>query len=220
MIPGATTMADGKVGIWNVRDAEGFVGDTIRKSRLRLGRDEHDELLAEGITILCELAAAWKPRLDGYQQDGTFSGFAGYFLPRRLQDAYYRMHPEHQLRRSPDGERVREFGHAPLSLDGDEMAEPVASVYLGPHPYDVLPYCPTVALASMPYEPSPGVARAITTLPPETRIIAHGIVKAIDEGFAGTDEIAQRMRLNRSEVTRAKNAIGSAVYAQINREVA
>jgi hypothetical protein len=208
-----------QVAVLDVRDAEGFVAKMMHKSGVRLGPEEKVEMLAEGITILLELAAQYKPRLDGYKQDGTFSGYAGMFLPRRLQDAFYRLHPEHQLKRTPDGKKVREFGQANLSLHHEDMAEPVASMYLGPLAEDGLPDCPTAAIASLPWQPTETTAQAILRIPAEYRIGVKGVVKYTEAGL-GVDEIAATLGLGRRDVSEIRSAFGSALHQQLRMEAA
>lgn len=85
--------------LFDVTDVEGFVAASLTRSHIITNRDEHDELIAEGITILYELAHRYQPHMPGYTTPGRFSGYAAALLPRRMQDAYYRMHPEHLARR-------------------------------------------------------------------------------------------------------------------------
>jgi hypothetical protein len=208
-----------QVAVLDIRDAEGFVANALNKSGVRLSLEEKTEMLAEGITILLELAVRYKPRLDGYTQDGTFSGYAGRFLPGRLQDAYYRLHPEHQLKRGADGRKVREFGQPALSLYHEDMPEPVASMYLGPMAEDGLPDCPTAAIASLPWQPTEVTAKAIRRIPAEYRIGAKGVVKYTEAGL-GVDEIASALGLGRRDVSEIRSAFGSALHYELRTEAA
>lgn len=206
-LPYAIEHPDGTLTLYNVRDTRAFVADKLHKSRLRLSRDEREELICEGVAIMCELANRYEPHRDGYEQAGTFSGFAGYFLPRKLQDAYYRMHPEHRTVRDEDGTKRREFGHAALSLEYDDLPEPVATCYLGPSPYDQAP----AGTASARYEPPPTVASALSRLPVAKRMYAHKVVQHIDEGYT-PDEIARRLVLNRGQVAHYQACVASAIH--------
>jgi hypothetical protein len=106
------------VELHDVNDAEAFVRATITKGNLRLTPDELAELVAEGMVILCDLAAKYEPRRAGYEQDGTFAGYAARFLPLRLSDAWHRMNPGHRFVTDPKT-KVRRwvYDDAPVSLD-------------------------------------------------------------------------------------------------------
>lgn len=110
MLPTSVTLHD-------IRDVEGFVKSTLGRSRIRFDSDEREELVAEGIAILYELAASYEPHRPGYKQAGRFSGYAARFLPGRLGRAWHRRHREHRVVTDADGERSWEYGQAPASLD-------------------------------------------------------------------------------------------------------
>lgn len=99
---------------------------TVDAARIRYDHDEREELLAEGLVILLELAARYKPlpaRPGIDTQAGRFSGYASMFLPRRLGDAWHRWHPEHRyVTDSSTGRRCWQYDAATLSLD--ELATP------------------------------------------------------------------------------------------------
>lgn len=95
--------------MYDIDDAEAFVRATIRRSKIIVGRDEFEELLAEGLCILCEMAERYQPRMEGYEKDGTFAGYAARFLPKKLGEAWHKLHPEHVLRTCPDGSRRYEY---------------------------------------------------------------------------------------------------------------
>lgn len=109
----ATTFA-----LYDVDDCVAFVAATIRRTGLSVGEAEHEELMLEGLAILCDLAARFTPRREGYTQDGWFSGYAARYLPRRLGDAWHRLHPEHRYVTDPDtGKRHWRYGKPAISLD-------------------------------------------------------------------------------------------------------
>jgi hypothetical protein len=110
------------VALHDVQDAEGFVAATIQRSGLTLTRCEHEELLAEGIAILCELAADFEPHREGYAQAGRFSGYAARYLPRRLGDAWHRGNPHHHRIAGENGKRSWHYEAPPVSLD--QLLEP------------------------------------------------------------------------------------------------
>lgn len=106
------------VQLHDIEDAEGFVAATLKRSGIKLdGPDEHEELMAEGLCILHELAGKYEPHRAGYEQGGSFSGYAAQFLPRRLGDAWHRSHPEHHRIAGEDGKRKWHYEDATLSLD-------------------------------------------------------------------------------------------------------
>jgi hypothetical protein len=114
------------VSLYDIDDVEAFVKAMIARSRVRLTPDEREELVAEGIVILFEMGRKFIPKMEGYEQEGRFSGYAARFLPRKLQDAYHAMHPEYVLRTQPDGSRKWQYNDAPWSFDEEwnDDAEP------------------------------------------------------------------------------------------------
>jgi hypothetical protein len=107
----------------DVADVEGFVNATINtefkgRRRLDLTRQEREELLAEGTAIMLELDAVYEPRRAGHTKDGRFSGFAAFYLPKRLADAWHRQHEEHRYVTDPEtGKRRYVYLKPALSLD-------------------------------------------------------------------------------------------------------
>lgn len=106
-----------KIRVHDIEDAEGFVAATIERSGIRPAPAEHEELLAEGLAILFELASRFEPQREGYERPGRFSGFAAQFLPRKLGDAWHKLHPEHRYVTGEDGKRRWVYFEAPVSLD-------------------------------------------------------------------------------------------------------
>jgi hypothetical protein len=103
----------------DVDDVENFVAATINRALPGLDESEFEELKLEGLAIMCELHKKFEPRREGYQQDGRFSGFAAMYLPRKLGDAWHRLHPEHRYVTDPEsGRRSWIYDQAPVSLDG------------------------------------------------------------------------------------------------------
>jgi hypothetical protein len=113
------------VRLHDIEDAEGFVAATVQRAGLELGAAEHEELIAEGICILYELADRYEPHRDGYAHAGTFSGFAAQFLPRRLGDAWHRNNPHHHRIAGEDGKRRWHYEDPPLSLDHLRSSTPI-----------------------------------------------------------------------------------------------
>lgn len=100
-----------QVALQDILDVDAFVNRAINRTGLVLGADERDELEAEGLRIMLELAAAW----DGA---GTFRGYAAAYLGRRLLSAWHQMHPgEHVRRRVPGGGRRWEYRPPVVSFE-------------------------------------------------------------------------------------------------------
>jgi hypothetical protein len=77
-----------KIALHDVRDVDGFVNDAIRtagkRASLILRVDEREELEAEGLRLIYELAVSWGG-------GGSFSGYASRYLPDRLISAMHKM---------------------------------------------------------------------------------------------------------------------------------
>jgi hypothetical protein len=109
------------IALHDVANAEAFVQRALSKCGIAFSYDEREVLLAEGLTILYELAAEYRPlaaRAGVDSRGGRFSGYAAMFLPRRLGDAWHKMHPEHRYVTDPEtGERGWRYEAPMLSLD-------------------------------------------------------------------------------------------------------
>jgi hypothetical protein len=91
---------------------------------LRLTGDEHEELLAEGLLILCQMAEAYEPGFGGRDPAGSrFSGYAMKYLPGKLRDAWRRRHPEYCLSRR-DGMSPWERRARCVSLEAFSQPDP------------------------------------------------------------------------------------------------
>jgi hypothetical protein len=101
----------------DVRDVEGFVAATIHRAGLDLSHNELEDLVAEGICILYELADSYDEQRAGYASAGRFSGFAAQMLPRKLTTAWHHGHREHRYTTTSEGKRSWAYLPAPLSLD-------------------------------------------------------------------------------------------------------
>jgi hypothetical protein len=190
------------VSMGDIRDAEGFVARTIHNSGRRLARDEFDELKAEGLVILCDLWARFEPHRPGYEKAGRFSGYAAAFLPRRLEDAYNRLHPEHRITRGQDGKREVSYGVAPVSLNGENAPDIGTQINL------------------LGDENFATIDAAVRLLPIQQRLVASGVLCGMERGFS-TDEIARLHRppLDRGDVSRFRSAMASAI-TQVQRQEA
>lgn len=189
------------VCLYDILDAESFVAANIARSGVILrDRHEREDLLAEGLTILLELASRYEPHRVGYAKAGSFAGYAAKFLPGRMRDAYYALHPEHVARRDADGRRVYVFGERPMSLQHEDMPQLMATA---------LPYALPSSVGTA-WDPGPTVAAALQRVPAEF-FAARRVVQDIDDGFS-PDEIARRRRMNRSAVAATTAAVGSAIF--------
>ncbi len=186
------------VGLFDVQNCEAFVGRALTSSRIRMTGDEREEMLCEGLLILAELAAKFEQHRDGYATSGRFSGYAAKMLPLRMQDAYDRLHPEHQVTRdSVSGARVYDFNPAPMSIFADDFGDLTATALLG-NPSQVH------------HDLGATVDAALNSLPAWDRFAARRVVMLIDEGY-GTDEIANRLGLGRKDVSRLQSHTASAI---------
>jgi hypothetical protein len=191
------------IQLFDINDAEGFIAANIHKSGV-IVKDTHEreDLLAEGLTILLELARKYEPHRPGYQHAGSFAGYAAKYLPGRMRDAYHAMHPEHIARRDPTGRRIYTYGERPMSLQHEDMPQLPATSIIYSMP----------SIVGTNWDPGPTVTAALARVPPEHGgFIARQIVERIDEGFT-PDEIARALRMDRGAVTAVTSAVGSAIY--------
>lgn len=114
--PGANGRA-----LYDIRDVEMFVRNTLDKAPLHFDTAEFEELVAEGMGILYDLAHSYEPHRAGYEQGGSFAGYAAFYLPKRLTDAWHRLHPNHVYVSLPDGTRRWEYLPAADSFDARQV---------------------------------------------------------------------------------------------------
>ncbi len=175
----------------DIRDPRGFVADRIKQSGVILSREQREDLIAEGLMILCELARKYEPRRPGYDQDGKFSGYAAKYLTLRLQDAWKAMNPTRTVR-DEDGKRRTEYlSHSALH---DDSLPPLAATY---------------GLIDSP-EHYETIDSAIESLPTWDRSCARRLVSMMDEGY-GTDAIAKDLGLGRNDVADLQSSLASAI---------
>lgn len=110
------------VVLHDVEDVEGFVhatlNDIARKADVTIRGEERDELVLEGLTLMYELAGKYAPQEGHARQDSRFSGFAAYFLPKKLATAWHRLHENHRYTTRPDGKREWLYLKPAISFDG------------------------------------------------------------------------------------------------------
>lgn len=110
--------SDNPNSLRDITDPEAFVRFQLRRLTLHLSDDEKEELVAEGLLILCELSNKYDATLPKDKEAGSFAGYANYLLPRRLLDAWHKHHPEHRYTTDPEtGKRKWVYGKPPMSLD-------------------------------------------------------------------------------------------------------
>ncbi len=109
------------VALHDIRDVNMFVRGSLDKAPVRLEPEEFEELVAEGLVILYELAARYEPHREGYEREGSFAGYAAIYLPKRLTDAWHRSHPEHRYITLPDGKRAWRYLKQTVSLDEERV---------------------------------------------------------------------------------------------------
>ena len=113
------------ISFYDVRDPSAFVHANINKwtrptatrGPIVISTEEHEELHAEGMAIMCKLARDFRPHIDGYEHEGRFSGYAAMFLARKLGDAWHRMHSEHLLISENGGPRRWDYRERAVSLE-------------------------------------------------------------------------------------------------------
>ena len=105
------------VALHDIRDVNMFVRNALDKAPVRLEAEEFEELVAEGLVILYELAGKYEPHRPGYARAGSFAGYAAIYLPKRMTDAWHRSHPEHRYITLPDGKRAWQYLKQTVSLD-------------------------------------------------------------------------------------------------------
>lgn len=119
--------------LYDVRDPSAFVHGTInawsrpnaKRGPIVLTADEHEELHQEGLAILYRLSEIFEPHRAGYEQAGRFSGFAAQMLPRKLGDAWHRLHAgEHRHEPGADGKRRWVYGEKAVSLEALTADDP------------------------------------------------------------------------------------------------
>lgn len=108
------------VAIWDIEDAENFVQAAIPRT-MTLTTQQRADLVAEGLAILCELAAKYQPKMDGYSQEGRFSGYAAKLLRVRMSRAWHEMNEHHVMRTTPQG---RKWCYVPEAESLDNLLDP------------------------------------------------------------------------------------------------
>ncbi len=116
-----TNLIPMRLTVYDVEDVEGFVNDMVLIAKIRVAdQHERDEIVGEGIVLLLHLARNFKPKMEGYEKPGKFSGYCAAYLPRKISTAWHKLHPEHlqETQKLEDGRTVKryKYGEAPMSL--------------------------------------------------------------------------------------------------------
>lgn len=94
----------------DITDVQAFAYHHLQLTGLELAVAEREELHAEAVALLYEMAERWNG-------EGWFSGYASRYLPGRIISAWRKLHREHAYRTAPDGSREWVWGRTPDSLD-------------------------------------------------------------------------------------------------------
>jgi hypothetical protein len=130
------------VSLHDIGDVEMFIQAQLNEWRTNAGHvltvDEREELAAESLCILYELAARFEPHREGYAQAGRFSGFAAAYLPKKLGDAWHRRNPGHRyITDAATGKRRWQFFLEAVSLDGirDDLDARTGGAHVADEPF-------------------------------------------------------------------------------------
>lgn len=111
-------MLTGTVTMYDVQDVEAFVRGTIRRKVQVIPPDDMEDMVAEGLLIMCQLNAKYDPTLDSRKHSDpthecrgsrccvpSFAGYATFILPKKLKEAWFAKQPQFQSR-NVDGKRT------------------------------------------------------------------------------------------------------------------
>jgi hypothetical protein len=94
-----------KTSLRDIQDVEGFVINCIKRSGAPVQPHEYEDLVAEGLCILYAMERKYIPKMTGYTKEGRFSGYAIKWMPRKMKEAWHKMHEECTLQTMPDKTR-------------------------------------------------------------------------------------------------------------------
>jgi hypothetical protein len=111
-------MLHNRVSLFDIYDVEAFVIACVKRSGTNAPREYWDDLVAEGICLLYQMAKNYKPQMDGYETAGKFSGYAIMWLPKQIKQAWHRSQ-EHHVHVTDKETRKREWRYrlAPISYE-------------------------------------------------------------------------------------------------------
>lgn len=117
------------VSLGDIADIEGFVRSVVQRRLNKVHHSEYEELVAEGLVVLCHLWRVYDPSKDmpstkeGHQCKTarccvpSFAGYASHLLPPKMLDAWHALHPEHLFLTQEDGKRRYVYLSPAVSLD-------------------------------------------------------------------------------------------------------
>lgn len=191
-----------RTSIFNIRDAEGFVRSSL--PRVLMTADMRDELVAEGLRILTDMAARYQPGRNG--QDPTtssFSGYAGKFLPGKLRDAWHRLEGHTLTTNRDDGKREWQYPSKPVSIDATDSDSDGPQQQIS-------------ALRARAHEPGVDetVQRVLAGLDELWRLEREqiaGVIAALAEGVENDTQLAQDLSIAPEEVVDCRRRIRAAI---------
>lgn len=111
-------MLSNKVSLYDIKDVEGFVIACVKRSGSNAPPEYWDDLIAEGICLLYQMAKNYKPKMNGYDQAGKFSGYAIMWLPKQISQFWHRSQEHHLLAKDPEtGKREWTYRLSPVSYE-------------------------------------------------------------------------------------------------------
>lgn len=111
-------MLRGKVSLHDIVDVEAFVIMSVKRSGCNAPSEYWDELVAEGICLLYTMAKNYKPKLEGYETEGCFSGYAIMWLPKQIKQAWHKSQEHHlHVTDKETGKREWKYKLTPASYE-------------------------------------------------------------------------------------------------------
>lgn len=101
-----------RVSLRDIVDVEAFVIMCIKRSGAPVRPPEYEDLVAEGIVILYAMEQKYIPKMDGYEKEGRFSGYAVKWMPRKMKEAWRRSREDVQSTTVDGKRRLRFYAHA------------------------------------------------------------------------------------------------------------
>lgn len=95
----------GKFAIYDIEDAYAFCVMCVKRSGAKVRPHEYEDIVAEALCHLWRLSLKFEPQMEGYDQQGRFSGYAVKFLPRIIAREWHRSKENHLYRTQSDGTR-------------------------------------------------------------------------------------------------------------------
>lgn len=106
-----------KIALHDIKDVEAFVIMCLKRSGCGAPPEHWDDLICEGIVLLYRMAGNYKPRMNGHEVDGRFSGYAVMWLPKQINQAWHKSQAHHLYAKDDDGNRGWTYRLAPVSYE-------------------------------------------------------------------------------------------------------